>query len=106
MERSARYGEHLYEVRVAPAVDPKEVVYVYADSLTVTPAGALILSAEVMPLEDAGSDDYKERSGIEVPATFVVAPGLWRSVTEVTEAEDGHRPYFFEGGYFDSLDED
>ena len=102
-ERNPRFGAHLYEVRVSPPVEPRGVVYVNADSITVTPAGALILAAEVPPLED---EEDEPPSGIENPPAFIVAPGLWQCVTQVTDAEDGHRPFFFEGGFLDTDDTD
>lgn len=102
-QREARLGAHLFEIRVSHQIDPRGVVYVNADSVTITPAGALILSAEVPPLEDEAGEPP---SGIETPPAFIVAPGLWQSVTQVSDAEDGHQPWFFEGGYLDSGDDD
>lgn len=102
-QRLARLGAHLFEVRISPQIDPRGVVYVNADSVTITPAGALILSAEVPPLED---EEGEPPSGIEIPPAFIVAPGLWQSVTQVSDAEDGHQPWFFEGGFLDTGDDD
>ena len=102
--REPRYGSTaLYEVRVSHQVDPREVLYVRADSVVVPPSGALILTVEVSPPED----EPDEPSGNhESPATLVVAPGQWYSATHVTSAEDGHKPWFFEGGALDQAVED
>jgi hypothetical protein len=98
MPREARYGLHLFEVRVPHTVDPRQVLYCRADSITVTPAGAIILSAEVSPIED---EPDAPPSGIENAPALVLAPGQWYSAVQVTDADTGHQPYFFEGGFWD-----
>jgi hypothetical protein len=103
MPRNPRYGANLFEVRVLPSIDPQGVLYFYADSVTITPGGALILAAEVAPLEHA---EDGHAAGIELPPALVVAPGLWQCVIQVTEAVEGHRPWFSEGGAVDTPDDE
>jgi hypothetical protein len=99
-EREARYGINTYQVRVSREISPSGILYVTADSLTVTPAGALILAVEVEPvenLEETDEGDIRRRedaSGIDVTPGAVFAPGYWYSVVDV-DSED-HRPTYIE----------
>ena len=101
MQREARLGIHTFEVRVARSIEPSEVLYIRADTVTITPAGALILAAEMPSFEED-----QPSTGIELPPALIVAPGLWYSIMQVTDAEEGHVPLFTEGGYLDTADED
>lgn len=96
--REPRWGINLYEVRVSRQVDPREVLYCRADSVVVPPSGALIFAVEVPPIEDEVDGPS---SAIETPPALVLAPGQWFSATHVTSAADGHKPWFFEGGFMD-----
>jgi hypothetical protein len=109
-QREARWGAHLFEVRVSTQVDPRGVLYVVADSVVTPPSGALILSLEVPPLEEMAEepDEQQEPSGqIEMDPALIVAPGQWYSVTQVADAKHDHAPMYFEGGWMDQgLDDD
>jgi hypothetical protein len=108
-QRTARYGAHLYEVRV-PQTDIKAPlthadhhgrVYLQADSVTVTPAGALILACEVPPLE---AEDDEATTAIEYPPCAVFAPGQWLSLLLVSQR--AHEVLFSEESMLRILDED
>jgi hypothetical protein len=88
-ERKARFGANRYAVRVSQMVAPHGEVYFDADSLAVTPAGALVLAVEVPPFED---EPGEPESGIEVPPYVVLAPGQWYSAIMIEE--ETRRPYF------------
>jgi hypothetical protein len=103
MKREARLGLHTFAVRVAASIEPREVLYIRADTVTITPAGALILAAEMPAFED---EEDQRPTGIELPPALIVAPGLWYSVLQVTDADEGHLPMFVEGGYLDTDDDD
>jgi hypothetical protein len=92
------FGECLWEVRVSKSVDSREVLYVRADTITVPQSGALILAAEVTPIEN---DEDDPPDAIGLPPALIVAPGQWYSAIQITSADEGHVPMFFEGGYFD-----
>lgn len=87
--REPRYGLNTYQVRCSREISPSGILYVVADSITVTPAGAMILSVEVEPvenLEEAGNGEIRRRedaTGIDVLAGAVFAPGYWFSAIEV-----------------------
>jgi hypothetical protein len=100
--REPRWGlTALYEVRVSHQVDPRGVLYCRADSVTVPQSGALILSVEVPPIEDLDNEDDEPSSGIESPPALIIAPSQWYSAVQVSPADDGHKPWFFEGGAMD-----
>jgi hypothetical protein len=109
-DRQPRYGFHTYRVRVNTASDEtgEGVVYVGADSLTVTPAGALILAIEQHALEDfeeAPDGELRlkaDASGIDVPPVAVFAPGQWYSAILVDP--ESHEPLY--GGDLDEEDEE
>jgi hypothetical protein len=88
-QRSARWGLSTYAVRVSQVVAPGGEVYFEADSVTVGPSGALVLSVEVPPIED---EDPEHPSGIENAPYVVLAPGQWYSAVLI-EART-RRPYF------------
>ena len=98
--RQPRYGFHTYRVRVNSASDEtgEGIIYVSADSLTVTPAGALILAIEQHALEDfeeAPDGELRLRpdaSGIDVPPVAVFAPGQWYSAVLVDP--ESHEPMY------------
>lgn len=89
-EREARYGLNLYRVYVSAESNVSQLwVTVRADSLTVTPAGALILAVEVDPVEDleeTSDGDLRRKddaTGIDVPPVAVFAPGHWHAAIMV-----------------------
>ena len=98
--RQPRYGFYTYRVRVNAASDEQGegVVFVGADSLTVTPAGALILAIEQHALEDfeqAPDGELRlkaDASGIDVPPVAVFAPGQWYSAVLVDP--ESHEPLY------------
>lgn len=90
-KRTARYGQHTYEVRVTQAVAETGVVYFEADSVVVKD-GVLMLSAEMEPLE---AEEWEETTDIEYPPCAIFAPGHWYSAVLVTDGD--HRPLFAEG---------
>ncbi len=108
--REPRYGFHMYRVRVNKTSDEtgKGVVYVSADSLTVTPAGALILAIEQHSLEDfEETPDGEVRlkadaSGIDMPPAAVFAPGQWYSAILVDP--ESHDPMY--NGNLDDEDDE
>jgi hypothetical protein len=83
-QRSARLGLHVYEVRLSA----KEWVYYRADSVTITPAGALLIAVEVPPVEDASEDSTQ----IEYTPVAIFGPSQWQSCILVTE--ETHEPEF------------
>jgi hypothetical protein len=87
-ERQARFGAYRYAVRVSQMVAPQGEVDFDADSLAITPAGALVLAVEVPPFED---EPGEPPSGIEVPPYVVFAPGQWFSAVMIHE--ETRRPY-------------
>jgi hypothetical protein len=98
-KRTARYGEHIYAIRVSK--EPRaawelseEALYFPADSITVRD-GVLMLSVEMDPWEalDAGEEATGEQ--IEMPPVAVFAPGQWYSAILVG---DEHKPFFAERG--------
>jgi hypothetical protein len=70
---------HVYEARLATSA----CVYYRADSVTVTPAGALIVSVEMPPIE--ALVDEEESTLIENPPVAIFAPGQWQSCVLVTD---------------------
>jgi hypothetical protein len=80
MQREARYGQHTYEVKVSTDVSQTNLLYVEADSVTVS-GGALMFASEMDPLE-AFDDDAEVRPGqvIEMSPVVVIAPGQWYSI--------------------------
>ena len=100
-EREARYGLNLYRVYVSEASKVSQLwVNVSADSVTVTPAGALILSVEMEPVENleetpGGELRRKEDAfGIDVPPVAVFAPGHWQAAIMIDH--ETHVPSFLE----------
>jgi hypothetical protein len=94
MQREARFGYHTYAVKVSTLVAESGVLYVNADSVTVS-NGALMLaielpSPEAMDAEDEGRMP-PETGTVELPPAFVFAPGHWYSVTMV---DHRHQPFF------------
>ena len=83
IQRTARYGQNLYRVHVNDAIYASSTVYVDADSLTVTPAGALVLAIEVDPFEDLEETPdgtlirKNPNAGIDLPPAAIFAPGQW-----------------------------
>ena len=77
-----RYGVHTYAVKVSSEVSPKGMLYVDADSVTVS-GGALMFAAEVHPIEELDEDGEALGTGIELPPVAVIAPGQWYSVAMV-----------------------
>jgi hypothetical protein len=93
MQRHPRYGEHTYEIRVSRDVSANGVVYVRADSLTVS-NGALMLSIEITPVEDMEREDIEvPDSFMELPPVSVFAPGHWYTAVLVDEK---HQPMYAE----------
>jgi hypothetical protein len=98
--RQPRYGFHTYRVRVNAASDEtgQGAVFVSADSLTVTPAGALILAIEEHALEDfeeAPDGEIRlkaDASGIDMPPVAIFAPGQWYSAILVDP--ESHEPMY------------
>ena len=94
MQREARYGYHTYAIKVSTMVAESGVLYVNADSVTVS-NGALMLSTEVESPEAMDAVDEGRRppesGAVEVPPAFVFAPGHWYSVTMV---DHEHKPFF------------
>jgi hypothetical protein len=86
MPREARYGYHTYAIKVSTLVAESGVLYVDADSVTVS-NGALVLSTEVESPEamdaEAEGRTPPEVGSMELPPAFVFAPGHWYSVTLV-----------------------
>jgi hypothetical protein len=91
MQRQPRYGEHTYEIRVSRDVSANGVVYVRADSLTVS-NGALMLSIEITPIEDMEGIEVRD-SIMELPPVSVFAPGHWYTAVLVDEK---HEPMYAE----------
>jgi hypothetical protein len=105
MQRNARLGFHTYAIKVSTLVAESGVMYVDADSVTVS-NGALMLSAEMPSLEameameamDAEEEGHPlpEAGAVELPPVFVFAPGHWYSVMMV---DDELKPFFlYEAG--------
>ncbi len=95
MQRFPRYGEHTYEVRVSHEIATNGVVYVRADSLTVS-NGALMLSIEIEPIEEMEAmerGDAAQPSSMELPPVSVFAPGHWYTAVLVDEH---HQPMYAE----------
>jgi hypothetical protein len=100
-DREARYGLNLYRVYVSEASNVASLwVNVSADSLTVTPGGALILAVEVEPienLEETPDGDLRRKenaAGIDVPPVAVFAPGHWHAAIMIDH--ETHSPSFLE----------
>jgi hypothetical protein len=70
-ERSARWGLYTYAVRVSQLVAPAGEVYSEADSVTVGPSGALMMTVEVDPIEN---EDFEHQS-IENAPMWCSRPG-------------------------------
>jgi hypothetical protein len=110
--RQPRYGFRTYRVRVHPSHDEtgEGVIYVGADSLTVTPAGALILAVEEHALEDfeEGPDGEvrlrADASSIDVSPVAVFAQGQWYSAILVDP--ESHEPMYGEQDQEDDEDDD
>ncbi len=93
LQRSPRYGEHTYEVRVSRDVSADGVVYVRADSVTVA-GGALLFSIEIEPVEDMHPEKEDTTAGaMELPPVSVFAPGHWFTAVLVDET---HHPMYAE----------
>src|SRR5262249_60760149 len=98
--RQPRYGFHTYRVRVNSTSDEtgEGIIYVSADSLTVTPAGALILAIEQHALQDfeeapdGGLRLRPDASGIDGPPAAVFAPGQRDSAAPVHP--ESHQPTY------------
>jgi hypothetical protein len=82
--RPARLGLHIYEVRLAS----QDWLYYRADSVTVTPVGALLIAVEEPPVEDEDVDSTE----IEYTPVAIFGPGQWHSCILVTE--ETHEPEF------------
>jgi hypothetical protein len=97
-EPNFQFGQHLWAVHVSKSVNPRKVLYVKADTITVPQSGALIFAAELTRIEN---EDDESSDAIELPPALIVAPGQWYSAVQITCADEGHVPMYFEGGYFD-----
>jgi hypothetical protein len=85
--RRPRWGANLYEVRVSETLAPDGLLYLTADSITVT-GGTLMLSQEMAPRgeESAAGEPEDVEYEIECPPGAIFAPGQWSSVLLVGRA--------------------
>jgi len=94
MQREARYGYHTYAIKVSTLVAESGVLYVNADSVTVS-NGVLMLSTEVESPEALDAEEegrtLPQAGAVELPPAFIFAPGHWHSVTLV---DHKHKPWF------------
>jgi hypothetical protein len=96
-KRMARYGEHIYAIRVPKEARAawelsEEALYFAADSITVRD-GVLMLSIEVDPVEAIAAGEEATGEQIELPPVAIFAPGQWYSAVMV---DHEHKPFFAE----------